>query len=125
MISAETDEAEFRVEISNFSLECSRTAASWIGSPTEMSVWVVDGSEQVHSCVSPEELVSRSEALEPMDRVVAVSRSLSGGLDRFETVLEMALCDDPSLSTAASWLFDAADQAKLDGPHIVLMWRVS
>jgi len=124
-ITAETDEVEFRVETSNFSLECSSAAASWIGSPKEMSVWVVDGSEQVHSCVCPEEVVSRSEALERMDRVVAVSKSLSSGLERFETVLEMALCDDPSLTTAASWLFDAADQANLDGPHIVLMWRVS
>jgi len=90
-----------------------------------MSIWVVDGTEQVHPCAAPEHGSVRSEALEAGDRVVAVSRSLSDGLDRFETVLEMALCDDPSLTTAGSWLFDAADQAELKGPHVAMMWRVT
>ncbi len=90
-----------------------------------MSLWIVDRLGSVHSCVSPEESTSRSEALSPGDRVVAVSRSLALGLERIELTLELALCDDPSLTTACSWILDAADELELTGPHIAAVWRAA
>ena len=108
-----------------FSLECSPAAATWRGTPKSMSTWVVDQTGNVHSCVAAEDAVPRSEALSHGDRLVAISSSLTEGIPQIALTLEMALCDDPSPTTAGSWILDAADELGLVGPHVVALWRVT
>ena len=129
-ISAESSSKGFLVSItgsnsSQLELECNRNFASWTGLANDMSIWVVNEHSQAYKCSNPEEILPRSEPLSQGDRVVAISKSLAQGLDSVQTVLEMALCEDPSLSTAASWIFDAADDSNLKGPHMVILWKVA
>lgn len=127
-VSAESSSNGFVAQVqvgddSAFRVECTQSAASWTGDPESLSVWIVDENNRSYRCVDPERLTTRSEAISANDRLVAVSKSICRGLDSIDSVLEMALCDEPSLSTAASWILDAADDADLDGPHIVILWR--
>lgn len=126
-IQAESRPDGFKVTVGSLNsraltLECMPQAATWLGQPQEMSLWIVDASNRLHSCVRPENK-PRSESLASNDRVVAVSKGLVHGLESVEMTIEMALCDDPSLTTACSWILDAADDLHLAGPHIVAAWR--
>ncbi len=129
-ISAESSSNGFLVSVNgpdsnHLVLECNPNFASWTGLANEMSIWVVNEHSQAYKCSSPERDAPRTEALSNGDRVVAISSSLAQGLDSVQTILEMALCEDPSLSTAASWIFDAADDSNLSGPHTVVLWKAT
>jgi hypothetical protein len=108
-----------------FSLECIPSAATWQGWPEAMSLWIADRYGNLHTCVGPEQDLTRSEALSSGDRIIALSSSLTRGLERLELTLEMALCDNPSPTTACSWILDAADELALAGPHVAAVWRTA
>ena len=127
-ISAESTPGGFTAVVasasrSNFRVECQQSAVSWTGEPNSLSLWIVDSSNRSFRCVDPECDSVRSEALSARDQFVAVSKSISEHVGSIDSIVEMALCDEPSLTTAASWILDAADDADLAGPHVVILWR--
>ncbi|CAB4875354.1 unannotated protein [freshwater metagenome] len=67
----------------------------------------------------------RRESLSRGDRIVLISDSQPSLIPEPWDAIEMATCDNPSPTSACSWLLDAADEALIPSDRFVALWRVN
>ena len=108
-----------------FVLQADHRVTAWSGcfrSP-RVSIATADGSV-FDMATSETGSQVRRESLSRGDRIVLISDSRPLVIPEPWDAIEMATCDNPSPSSACSWLLDAADEALTPSDRLVALWRV-
>ncbi|MEI7889403.1 MAG: hypothetical protein WCI34_03745 [Actinomycetes bacterium] len=109
-----------------FVLEADHRVTAWSGcfrSP-RVSIATADGGVYEMAANDDHSDISR-ESLSRGDRIVLISDSQPSIIPEPWDAIEMATCDNPSPTSACSWLLDAADEALIPSDRFVALWRVN